>query len=276
MFFAWSPGQPHCDVDMWQVNRATTFLLFYGLKVVRKFLIADLPDVDIVLKIDFLSRYEPKLQWCKRIITMADPLDSTEKQHVSAINENPRPVIHSTLTQLVTMQEFASACTMDCDDGDIWLAAQLRLTESVSNDVAPLGKGSDNPKTSAILNRFRNVLVSQLPAGLPQESRAVGGTVIEHTMELDPSRKPFAAQPRPLTVEEDAELKILLEFSQGMEGSHLVTTCSSCCLCKEETRSCYWYQCIAYVCVLCAAKQSHSKQDCLSFTWYLFITIKCF
>jgi hypothetical protein len=54
------------------------------------------------------------------------------------------------------MQEFAFACNIDCDDGEIWLA-QLRLTESVSNDVnnvAPLGKGSDNPKSSAILTIF--------------------------------------------------------------------------------------------------------------------------
>jgi hypothetical protein len=97
------------------------------------------------------------------------------------------------------MQEFAFACNIDCDDGKIWLA-QLRLTESVSNDVhnvAPLGKGSDNPKSSATLNYFRDVLVSKPLAGLLEERKAVDGTLIEQTLELDHSRKHFAAQPRP-------------------------------------------------------------------------------
>jgi hypothetical protein len=37
--------------------------------------------------------------------------------------------------------------------------------ESVPNDVPPLGKGSDNPEISAILNDFRDGSGSKLPAG---------------------------------------------------------------------------------------------------------------
>jgi hypothetical protein len=39
--------------------------------------------------------------------------------------------------------------------------------------------------------------VSKLLAGLLEERRAVDGTLVEQTLELDHSRKPFAAQPRP-------------------------------------------------------------------------------
>jgi hypothetical protein len=61
------------------------------------------------------------------------------------------------------------------------------------------------------LNDFLDILVSELPSGLPENRGAIDGSMIEHTIELDPGSKPYAAQPRPLTVEEDAEIKRLLD-----------------------------------------------------------------
>jgi hypothetical protein len=111
-------------------------------------------------------------------MTIADPRDSTA-QHASAINDHSscQPLEFNSTLQ----QARISACTIDSDDSETCLA-QLRLTESAYNDVAPLGKGSniDTPKTSTILNDFRDVVVSDLPAGLPQDiysRRAVDGTV---------------------------------------------------------------------------------------------------
>jgi hypothetical protein len=127
--------------------RNPTFLFLDRFKAVHEFLISDLPDLDIVLGLDLLSKYELKLQWRKRIMTIADPLDSTA-QHASAINDHSscQPLeLNSTL-----QQARISACTIDCDDSETWLA-QLRLTESAYNDVAPLGKGSNNPKTSILM-----------------------------------------------------------------------------------------------------------------------------
>jgi hypothetical protein len=74
-----------------------------------------------------------------------------------------------------------------------------------------LGKGSDHPQISAILQDFLDVLVSELPPGMPNERKAIDGSIIEHTIELDPASKPFAGQPRPLTEEEDTEIKRLLD-----------------------------------------------------------------
>jgi hypothetical protein len=111
---------------------------------------------------------------------------------------------------LCNMQEFATAGTIDCDDDEVWLA-QLCLTDSVSNPIPPLGKGSDNPKIHAILNDFLDVLVSELSFGLPKERGAIDGSIIEHTFDLGSSSKQPAAQPRPLAVEEDAEIKRLLD-----------------------------------------------------------------
>jgi hypothetical protein len=41
--------------------------------------------------------------------------------------------------------------------------------------------------------------------------RAVDGTVIEHTIQLGPSSKSFAAQPTPMTGEEDTEMIVPLD-----------------------------------------------------------------
>jgi hypothetical protein len=48
-------------------------ICFYCFKDVHDFLIADMPDLDIVVGLYFLSEYEPKLQWRNRTMTMADP-----------------------------------------------------------------------------------------------------------------------------------------------------------------------------------------------------------
>jgi hypothetical protein len=59
---------------------------------VHDFLIADLPDLDIVLGLDFLSIYEPKLQRRKRIISIANPRSGVVQQ-ISAIKDRPHPDI---------------------------------------------------------------------------------------------------------------------------------------------------------------------------------------
>jgi hypothetical protein len=179
-------------------GKLTAPIRFNCFKTEHDFLIADLPDLDVVLGLDFLSIYEPKLQWRKRIMSIAD-LRSGVVQQISAIKDRPHPDICSNLIQLCTMQEFATACTKDSDDDDdeLWLV-QLSLTYSVTNTVPLLGKGSDHPQMSAILKDFLDVLVSELPPGMPNERKAIDGTIIEHTIELDPASKPYAAQPRPL------------------------------------------------------------------------------
>jgi hypothetical protein len=131
-------------------------------------------------------------------------------QNITAIKDHPGPVIHSTLIQLCSMQDFATACTNDCVDDEVWLV-QLRMSDPVLDSIPLLGKGSDHPKINAILNDFPDVLVSELPSGLPKERRAIDGSIDEHTIELDPTSKQYAAQPRPLTVEEDTELRRLLD-----------------------------------------------------------------
>jgi hypothetical protein len=142
-------------------------------------------------------------------MTIADPRSGVVRQ-ISAIKDRPHPVIHSNLIQLCTMQEIVTACTTDCDDDECRLV-QLSLMDSVSGIVPELGKGSDHPQISTILKDFQDVLVSELPPGMPKERKAIDGSIIEHTIEFDPASKPYAAQLRPLTVEEDNEIKRLLD-----------------------------------------------------------------
>jgi hypothetical protein len=88
-------------------GKLTAPIRFTCFKTMHNFLIADLPDLDVVLGLDFLSIYEPKLQWRKRSMTVADPHSGVVPQ-ISAIKDCPHPDIHSNLIQLCTMKEFAT------------------------------------------------------------------------------------------------------------------------------------------------------------------------
>jgi hypothetical protein len=67
------------------------------------------------------------------------------------------------------------------------------------------GKEADDPRVEAVLAEFTDVLVSNLPPGMRPERYGQDGKPIEHTIDLDPSSKPYAAQARRLTREENAE-----------------------------------------------------------------------
>ena len=63
----------------------------------------------------------------------------------------------------------------------------------------------------SILEQFHDVLRTELPSGTPPQRLGVDGKPIEHTIELDSTSKPYAAQPRKLSVDEDAELLTVLK-----------------------------------------------------------------
>jgi hypothetical protein len=75
----------------------------------------------------------------------------------------------------------------------------------------PAGLGSDLPDIKPLLNEFSDVLVSEIPGGLPPERVSADGSPIECTIELAPDAKPFARPPRPFTAEETQEIRNYLD-----------------------------------------------------------------
>jgi len=75
---------------------------------------------------------------------------------------------------------------------------ELHAMDSIEvEDPVLLGKGAAHPEVAKILNDFRDVLVSEIPGGLPPVRCDEHGQPIEHTIEVDPSATPFKRNPRP-------------------------------------------------------------------------------
>ena len=61
------------------------------------------------------------------------------------------------------------------------------------------GPGADDPDVKPLLDEFNDVLVSEIPDGLPPERLARDGGPIECAIDVDPSAKPCARPPKPFT-----------------------------------------------------------------------------
>jgi hypothetical protein len=123
------------------------------------------------------------------------------------------PNVPTNNTELCTMRECADTCeSEDPNDGEVFVGC-IRCTDAaVSDDVDEhlyAGKGADDP-CEAVLADFTDVLVSDLPPGMPPERYDQDSKSIEHTIDLHPNSKPYAAQPRRLTPEENAEIQRVL------------------------------------------------------------------
>jgi hypothetical protein len=142
------------------------------------------------------------------------------------------------------MREFADSCeNEDLHDGEVFVGF-IRCTDAVRpSDVDEhlyAGKGADDPRVKALLAAFTDALVLNLPPGMPPERYGLVafflgkpiehttdldpnstperyglvafflGKPTEHTTDLDPNSKLYAAQPRRLTPEENAEIQRVL------------------------------------------------------------------
>lgn len=73
------------------------------------------------------------------------------------------------------------------------------------------GKGALHPKMAPVINEFRDVLVQQIPGGLPPERSDEHGDPIDHTIEVPSDAVPFKRNPKPFTAEEDVEIRRYLQ-----------------------------------------------------------------
>jgi hypothetical protein len=199
-----------------------------GFRDKHESLVADLPGLDVVLGLDFLETYDPDLRWKKRRMQIKDPNPNVDNFYI--IHAKPTkalPQIDSNCIELCTIQEFADLVSRgECDGEEIFLGF-VRCTDTDSSlqldEHLYAGKGAQDPRVAEILSEFSDVLVSKMPAGMPPERVDSDGNPIEHTIDLAPGTKPYAANPRRLTPAEDREMfKVLkLLFENGWIGPSL-------------------------------------------------------
>ena len=186
---------------------------FGAFRVKSTFLVVDVPKYDAVLGMDFLHRHNPVLNWRKRYMDLTLPTRHGSRQvHVAAYREGCEvPSIDSKTFELCSLDAFAKSIRRDSHDDidDAFIACVTPVMNSVdaSNAHESSGLGSTHPGVTAIIQEYSDVLVSQIPGGLPPEGLDAHGRPIEHTIETDPNVAPFKRSARPFTAEEDAEIK---------------------------------------------------------------------
>lgn len=133
---------------------------------------------------------------------------------IHACSRESLPELQADFIELCTMREFADMCAQnECAEEEVFLGF-IRCTSSDSvreDDFLYAGKGGYHPRIKSVLSEFSDVLLSKLPPEIPPERYALDGKTIEHTIELALNSKPFVAQPRRLTQDEDAELRKVLQ-----------------------------------------------------------------
>lgn len=173
------------------------------------FLVVDMPQFNAVLGMDFMSQHDATLHARLRQMRL--------RYHGSAVTlhahvEESLPDFQSDFIELCTFQQFANDIQSLPNDElkDAFLAyLKPEFAAAGASDVP----GATDPDIQEILNEFRDVLVSEIPGGLPPERFASDGTPIEHTIETAPDASPYSRPPRPFTVEEhDAVKKYLADF----------------------------------------------------------------
>lgn len=196
-----------------QLNNCS--LKLKGFRVNFQFLVADLPGLEVVLGLDFLEKYDPNLRFKQRRMILRDPRPGNDNEHtIHAASRESLPEIHTTHIELCTMRQFADMCAnRECSEDEVFVGF-MRCTDSDAperiDEFLYAGKGGDHPKVKSVLSEFSDVLVSKLPPGDPPARLGVDGKPIEHTIDLHDTTKPFAAQPRRLSPDEDAELQRVL------------------------------------------------------------------
>jgi hypothetical protein len=174
-------------------------------------LVADIPELDVVLAMDFLAQYDPDIHFKKRLMHIRHKNKLLTIHAYDEAHELPKcPELTSELVEVCSIQSV-SKDLMDLSGDDVFLA----IVQSVSDVSAMNGKGSEQPQVAAIIKEFSDILLAELPPGLPPERVAVNGTKIEHTIETDPHAIPPKSKPSLYTQEELAEtqrqLQVLLE-----------------------------------------------------------------
>jgi hypothetical protein len=143
-------------------------------------------------------------------MTVADPTRKFDNVYtIKATSRKMLPNVATNHTELCTMREFADTSeNEDLNDGEVFVGFKRCTDAAVPDNIDEnlyAGTGPDDPRAEAVLADITDVLVSNLPPGMPPERYGQDGKPIEHTIDLDPNSKPYAAQPRRLTPEENAE-----------------------------------------------------------------------
>jgi hypothetical protein len=169
------------------------------------FYVLDMPNLDVVLGMDFLDAFNPKIHWrkCRMKLKVSQDNKATQVIKLPAFDDSPLvPHIQSKFLEICSLEVFSNEVHKHRDVPALVGYVRPAVEHAVASDDPVLsGKGADDPAISSILSSFRDLLVSKIPGRLPPQWFAADGTPIEHTIETSPNTIPYSRPPRPFSRE---------------------------------------------------------------------------
>jgi hypothetical protein len=158
----------------------------------QSFLVLDFLDVNVVLGMDWMREHNALLSCTKRTMKL-----QTGKGPITvhAMSHEPAPTCSLHYIELRTIDAFARSLrddsSVDCD------SVVVAVLEHQTDAAKPLaGLGADLPDVQPLLDDFSNVLVPEIPGGLPPERFAADGRPTECSTEIAPGAVPYARPPK--------------------------------------------------------------------------------
>jgi hypothetical protein len=180
----------------------------------HRFLVVDMDSHDCVLGMSFFYQVNPQFDWRARTMCVSHK-HTTLTLH--AAEDESLPVLDSDRFELcsfnaISKRSLSFTATEEAVLGYVMPECCIMHADEGSEDPVFSGPGGLLPEIKPILHEFRDVLVTEVPGGLPPVRFDPAGNPIEHCIDVEPGEKPFARPSRPFTPHEDAEIQKYLKY----------------------------------------------------------------
>lgn len=184
-------------------------LKFGHFRVKHSFLVVDMDAYECVLGMSFFHQVNPAIDWRARTMRVNHKGSTLT---LSAIEDEQLLVTDSKRFELCSFNAISKRSLGAAAQEEAlldYVIPECCAVSVASDSEDPLfsGPGALLPDVKPVLAEFRDVLVSEIPGGLPPECFGPDGLPIEHCIETAPGETPYARPPRGFTPHEDAEVQ---------------------------------------------------------------------
>jgi hypothetical protein len=212
---------------------------------------------DCVLGMSFFYQVNPHFDWRARTMSVSRK-HTMLTLHAAEDDLLPVLVLDSDRFELCSFDAISKRSLSDIAKEEAILGyvipeCCIMHADEGSEEPVFSGPGGLLPEIKPILHEFRDVLVTEVPGGLPPERFGTAGNPIEHCIEVATGETPFARPSRPFTPHEDAEIQKYLKglLAKGWITPSLSPWAAPVLFVPKKvdpvTGEKTWHMCISYV-----------------------------